>query len=92
MIVYPLVLLGGLWRMWLGHGMLFFGIAATAFLLVHFLFTLAALFGHQSPTGAGNPYNPTEWLITLFTVTLLTAISGFLAWRDARRGSTPSES
>jgi hypothetical protein len=51
MIVYPLVLLGGLWRMWLGHGMLYFGIAATVFLLVHFPFALAALFGHQRKRG-----------------------------------------
>jgi hypothetical protein len=90
-IVYPLVLLGGLWRMRGGHGTLYFGIAATIFLLVHIPFTWAALFGDQNPSGADKPYSPVQWLITLFTVPLLTAVSGFLAWREARRGRPSSE-
>jgi hypothetical protein len=87
-IVYPLVLLGGLWRMRRGHGTLYFGIAATIFLVVHIPFTWAALLGDQNPSGADKPFNPVQWLITLFTVPLLTAISGFLAWREPRPGST----
>jgi hypothetical protein len=50
-IVYPLVLLVGLWRFRRGGGTLFFSIAATIFLLVHLPFTLAAI------TDSGeNPY------------------------------------
>jgi hypothetical protein len=90
-IIYPLILLAGLWRMWRGHGTLYFSIAGTIFLLLHIPFTWAALFGSQSPTGADKPYNPAQWLITLFAVPLLTVIAGFLAWRDARQGRGRSE-
>jgi len=90
-IIYPLILLVGLWRMGRGHGTLYFGIAGTIFLLVHIPFTWAALFGSQNPSGADNPYNPVQWLITLFAVPLLTVIAGFLAWRDARQGRRRSE-
>jgi hypothetical protein len=91
-IVYPLVLLVGLWRMWRGHGTLYFGVAAAIFLLVHLPFTWAALFGDQSPAGADKPYNPVQWLVTLFAVPLLTAIAGFVAWREARRAAADSQS
>jgi hypothetical protein len=84
-IIYPLVLLVGLWRMRRGHGTLYFGIAGTIFLLVHLPFTWAALFGSHSPSGADKPYNPVQWLITLFIVPLATAIAGFLAWRKSRQ-------
>jgi hypothetical protein len=84
-IIYPLILLVGLWRMWRGHGTLYFGIAGTIFLLVHLPFTWAALFGSQSPSGADKPYNPVQWLITLFIVPLSTVIAGFLAWRKSRQ-------
>jgi hypothetical protein len=87
----PAHLLVGLWRMWRGHGTLYFGIAGTIFLLVHIPFTWAALFGSQSPTGTDNPYNPVQWLITLFAVPLLTVIAGFLAWREARQARRSSE-
>jgi len=90
-IIYPLILMVGLWRMWRGHGTLYFGIVGTIFLLVHIPFTWAALFGSQSPTGAARPYNPVQWLITLFAVPLLTAIAGFLAWREARKGRPRSD-
>jgi hypothetical protein len=84
-IVYPLILSVGLWRMWRGHGTLYFGIAGTIFLLVHLPFTWAALFGSHSPSGADKPYNPVQWLITLFIVPLLTVIAGFLGWQEARQ-------
>ena len=84
-IVYPLLLLFGLWRMWRGKGTLYFGITATIFLLVHLPFSWAAVIGDHSPAGADRPYNPVQWLITLFAVPLLTAIAGFLAWRELRR-------
>jgi hypothetical protein len=84
-IVYPLVLLVGLWLMWRGRGTLYFAIAATIFLLVHLPFSWAAVTGDRSPQGPDNPFNPVQWLITLFAVPLLTAVAGFLAWREARQ-------
>ena len=57
-IIYPLILLVGLWRMWRGHGTLYFGITGTIFLLVHIPFTRAALFGSQSPAGLPNRTTP----------------------------------
>lgn len=84
-IVYPLVLLIGLWLMWRGRGTLYIGIAATIFLLIHVPFSWAALAGDRSPQGPDHPFNPVQWLITLFVLPLLTAIVGFLAWREARR-------
>ena len=90
-IIYPLILLVGLWRMWRGHGTLYFGMAGAIFLLVHLPFTWAALFGSHNPNGADKPYNPVEWLITLLIVPLLTVIAGFLAWGDARQGRRGGE-
>jgi hypothetical protein len=84
-IVYPVVLLVGLWRVRKGGGTLYFGIAATVFLLVHVQFTWEAFFGDQNPLGADKMYNPVQWAITLFAVPLLTMVAGFLAWREARR-------
>jgi hypothetical protein len=82
MIVYPLVLLVGLWRFRRGGGSLFFAIAATIFLLVHLPFTWAAITDSgENPSNASRPYNPAEWIVTLFAVPLATAIAGFLAWR-----------
>jgi hypothetical protein len=84
-IVYPLVLLVGLWRYRRGGGTLFFGIAATVFLLVHLPFAWAAVTDSgENPYKDSAPYNPVEWLVTLFVVPLATAIAGFLAWREPR--------
>lgn len=84
-IVYPIALLVGLWRMRKGQGTLYFGIAATVFLLVHTPWTWAAFTGaDSSPLSADDPAHPLEWSVTLFAVPLLTAIAGFAAWREAR--------
>jgi hypothetical protein len=84
--VYPIVLLVGLWRMRRGGGTLYFGIAATVFLLVHIPWTWAAFTGADSnPLSAEDPAHPLEWAATLFAVPLLTALAGFAAWREARR-------
>jgi hypothetical protein len=84
-IVYPLVLLVGLWRYRKGGGTLFFGIAATVFLLIHLPFAWAAITDSgENPYKESAPYNPVEWLITLFAVPLATAVAGFLAWRERR--------
>ncbi|MDQ2984247.1 MAG: hypothetical protein M3R70_10045 [Actinomycetota bacterium] len=82
-IVYPLVLLGGLWRFRRGGGTLFFAIAATVFLLIHLPFTWAAITDSgENPYKASRPYEPVEWLVTLFAVPLATAIAGLLAWLE----------
>ena len=85
MIVYPLVLLVGLWRFRRGGGTLFFTIAATIFLLVHLPFTWAAITDSgENPSNASRPYNPAEWIATLFAVPLALAVAGLLAWREGR--------
>jgi hypothetical protein len=62
-IVYPLVLLVGLWRFGRGGGTLFFTIAATIFLLVHLPFTWAAITDSgENPYKNSAPYNPAESL------------------------------
>jgi hypothetical protein len=84
-IVYPLILLVGLWRYRRGHGTLFFGIAASVFLLIHLPFAWAAITDSgTNPYKDSAPYNPVEWLVTLFVIPLATAIAGFLAWRERR--------
>jgi hypothetical protein len=85
-VVYPVVLLVGLWLYRRGRGTLFFGIAATTFLLVHLPFTWAAITDSgKNPAKASSPYNPREWLVTMLAIPLMTAIAGFLAWREPRR-------
>ena len=84
-VVYPLFLLVGLWRLHKGGGTLSFGIVATVFLAIHLPFNWAAVFDDQSPLGADKPNNPVEWTTTLFAVQLLTAATGFLAWRQTGR-------
>jgi hypothetical protein len=82
MIVYPIVLLIGLWRRSRGAGTLYFGIAATLFLLIHLPFTWASVTGADTnPANHTEPAHPVEWLIILFLVPLATAIAGFGCWR-----------
>lgn len=84
-VLYPLVLLGGLWRYRRGGGTLFFGIAATVFLLVHLPFAWAAITDSgENPYNDSSPYNPVEWLVTIFIVPLATAVAGFITWREPR--------
>jgi hypothetical protein len=55
-IVYPIVLLIGLWRMRRGGSTLYFGIGVTIFLLVHIPWTWAAFTGADSnPLSAEDP-------------------------------------
>lgn len=88
MIVYPIFLLVGLWRLRRGGvvGTVFVGVTAVVFLLVHLPWTWAAVTNTGSnPLNPDAPYNPGQWLVTLFSVPLLTAVAAFLARREALR-------
>jgi hypothetical protein len=87
LVVYPIVLLIGTWRLSRGgrSGTLYFGVAALVFFLVHVPFSWAALRGSgANPADPSGEYSPLLWTITLFAVPLLTAVSGLFAWREAR--------
>jgi hypothetical protein len=76
-IVYPLVLLIGLWRFRRGGGTLFFAIGALVFLLIHLPFTWAAVTDSgKNPYKGSAAYNPVEWLVTLFVFPLATTVAG----------------
>jgi hypothetical protein len=85
-VVYPIVLLIGLWRMRRGGGTLYFAVAASVVLLVHVPFTWTAFTGERTsflPDDLAT--HRLEWAITLFAIPLLTAVAGFGAWREAKR-------
>jgi hypothetical protein len=84
-VAYPLVLLGGLYRLRAGgrRGTLWIGIAALVFLLVHLPFTYAALFGDEHPVDAEREYSPLQWFITLFLIPLATVVASWVARREA---------
>ena len=84
-VVYPIVLAICLWRLSRGGGTLYFGIAATVFLLIHLPWTLAAVTGRANPADSTLPTHPVEWIVTLFTIPLVTAATGFIAWRGKVR-------
>src|SRR4051794_21953615 len=65
-VVYPIVLAIGLWRHSRGGGTLYFGIAATLFLLVHLPWTWVAVTGGTNPVDAGLSVHPVAWIATLF--------------------------
>jgi hypothetical protein len=90
-VVYPIALAVGLWRRSRGGGTLYFGIAATVFLLVHLPWTWAAVSGSDTnPLDSTLPSHPVEWVVTLFAIPLLTAAAGFAAYRAAAWTPTPS--
>lgn len=83
-VVYPLVLLFGLWRMRRGGGTLYFAIAATVFLVVHLPWTWAAFTGELPGMLPDDlAMHRVEWAVSLFVVPLLTALAGAAAWRRA---------
>lgn len=84
-VVYPIVLLVGLWRMRRGGAALYFGIAAAAFLLVHLPWAWTAFTGERTGFLPDDlAIHRFEWAITLFAVPLLTALAGFTASREAQ--------
>ena len=71
-VVYPIVLLVGIWRLLKGHGALYLAIAAGIFWLVHLPWTWAALTGaDQNPLDRESPSSPVQWLVTLCLVPLV---------------------
>lgn len=84
-VVYPLVLLGAVWRVLRGSGALYLAVASTIFWLVHLPWTWAALSGaEQNPLDRQSPSSPIQWLVTLCVVPLGTAAFAWWVWRDRR--------
>ena len=85
-VVYPLVLLVGLWRMRSGKGALFLASAASVFWLVHLPWAWSAFTGERSGFLPDDlALHRFEWAVTLFAVPLLTVAAGLAAWREGRR-------
>lgn len=81
-IVYPIVLLAGLWRMRRGAGTLYFDVAAAVFFLVHLPWAWTTFTGERTGFIPDDlAVHRLEWAVTLFAVPLLTATAGFVAWR-----------
>jgi hypothetical protein len=86
-VVYPIVLLAGLWRMRRGDGTLYFAIVVAVFFLVHLPWAWTAFTGERTGFVPDDvAIHRVEWAITLFAVPLLTALAGFTAWREAKKG------
>ena len=85
-VVYPIVLLVGLWRMRRGGGPLYFGIAAAIFFLVHLPWAWTTFTGERTGFLPDDlAIHRFEWAVTVFAVPLLTALAGFAAWREVKR-------
>jgi hypothetical protein len=85
-VVYPLVLLVGIWRMRSGGGSLYLAITATAFLVVHLPWAWTAATGERtSPIPDDIEVHRFACAITLFVLPLVTAIAGLAAWLEGRR-------
>ena len=82
-VVYPLLLIIGLWLLRRGAitGTLFLLGSAALFLLIHLPFTLLAGFIDNPCPDCSRPL---LW-VTLFIVPLVTAFAAIMAWRQARR-------
>ena len=90
-VVYPIVLLVGIWRVLKGRGALYLAIAAGIFWLVHLPWTWAALTGaDENPLDRESPSSPVQWLVTLCLVPLVTTIVAAAVWRARRHAPEQS--
>ena len=93
-IVFPIFLVLGLVRARKGgsSGIVWFGVSAFVFLLVHIPFDKAALSKHcVNPTGSDKACHRFFWLTSLGAVPLLVVVTAVVAFREARwRLASPS--
>lgn len=83
-VVYPLALGVGLWRLSRGKGVVWLGVSAIVFVLVHLPWTLAWISG-EHPLDADLEYSPVQWVLTLFVAPALLVVAAALAWRKGRK-------
>jgi hypothetical protein len=81
MIVYPILLAIGLVRVSRGAGGAYYFVGvALLFLVIHLPFTWAAITSSgQNPFNSSSPYNPVEWLISLFVLPLTLIVAALRA-------------
>jgi hypothetical protein len=85
-IVFPILLLVGLVRARRGRssGIVWLGLSALVFLLVHLPFDKAALSDHcVNPTGSDKACHPVWWLVSLGALPLLMVLASVFAFREA---------
>jgi hypothetical protein len=70
-----------------GDGTLYFAIVVAVVFLVHLPWAWTAFTGERTGFVPDDvAIHRVEWAITLFAVPLLTALAGFTAWREAKKG------
>lgn len=84
-VVYPVALLIGLWRLRRGRGLVWVGVAAAVFLVVHVPWSFAFLFGGEHPLDADLEYSPLQWFLTLLVAPAALLAAAVAAWRRERR-------
>ena len=85
-IVFPIVLVVGLARARRGgsSGIIWLGLSAFVFLLVHLPFDRAALSGHcVNPADSDKACRPGWWLVSLGAFPLLMILASVFAFREA---------
>ena len=91
-VIYPLVLLVGLWRLRQGKGLVFLAVSALVFLLVHLPWSFAFLFAGEHPLDRDLEYSPLQWMLTLLVAPVALAIAGLFAWRQERGNAARTKS
>lgn len=87
-IIYPIFLIIGLIRLRQGgsKGVVFLGVTALVFILVHFPFTPFGPEGSACQRTSGSCIQPILW-VSLFVLPLLALVVVWLAYREAKAGS-----